>query len=100
MSDIQTVERDERTVAVENAGHRWACIFLTYALLVDVMVRGLVRDEAAWDLLALAIAGGFITTIYQFRHKALPHLWKKEALIIVLCSAVIGAVIAAVLAAN
>jgi hypothetical protein len=45
MSTPQTVERDERTVAVENASYRWAYSLLTYALLVDVMYRSLVRRQ-------------------------------------------------------
>jgi hypothetical protein len=65
----QRVVRDERIVAVENASYKWAGIFVTYALLVDGFCRGLFRNEAAWDLLALAIVPGIICTIYQARHK-------------------------------
>ena len=57
MSTIPTVERDERTVAVENASYKWAYILLIFALLIDVVYRGMVRQEAAWDLLALVIVG-------------------------------------------
>ncbi len=98
MSDIQTVERDERTIAIENAGYRWSCIFITYALLIDVMYRGLVRQEAAWDLLALAIAGGFISMIFRYRRDALPGRWQKEAVLITCIAAVIGAIAAVILA--
>ena len=90
MSTPQAVERDERTVAVEHASYRWAYIVLTYALLVDVMYRGLVRHEAAWDLLALVIVGGAVCTVYQARQKTLAHGWVMKA--------VLGAVIAAVIA--
>ena len=90
MSTPQAVERDERTVAVEHASYRWAYIVLTYALLVDVMYRGLVRHEAAWDLLALVIVGGAVCTVYQARQKTLVHGWVMKA--------VLGAVITAVIA--
>jgi hypothetical protein len=90
MSTPQVVERDERTVAVENASYRWAYGVLTYALLMDVMYRGLVRHEAAWDLMALVILGGAICTVYQLRQKSLGHGWVRKA--------VLGAVIAAVIA--
>ena len=90
MSTPQAVERDERTVAVENASYRWAYIVLTYALLVDVMYRGLFRHEAAWDLMALVIVGGAICTMYQARQKTLAHGWVLKA--------VLGAVVAAVIA--
>jgi hypothetical protein len=91
MSTPQFVERDERTVAVENASYRWAYALLTYALLVDVMIRSLTRHEAAWDLMALVIVGGAVCTVYQARQKTLVHGWVMKA--------VLGAVIAAVIAA-
>jgi hypothetical protein len=90
MSTPQAVERDERTVAVEHASYRWAYIVLTYALLVDVMYRGLFRNEAAWDLMALVIVGGAICAVYQARQKTLAHGWVMKA--------VLGAVVAAVIA--
>ncbi len=90
MSTPQAVERDERTVAVENASYRWAYGVLTYALLVDVMYRSLFRHEAAWDLMALVIVGGAVCTVYQARQKTLGHGWVMKV--------VLGAVIAAVIA--
>ena len=65
MSALEMVDRDERTLAVANAGYRLAYGVLTYALLVDVVVRGLVLREAAWDLLALVVVGGIICTVHQ-----------------------------------
>jgi len=94
MSTPQVVERDERTVAVENASYRWAYAVLTYALLVDVMYRSLFRHEAAWDLMALVIVGGAICTVYQAHQKTLAHGWVMK----VGLGAVIAAVVAAVLA--
>jgi len=90
MSASECVERDERTVAVENASYRWAYAVVTYALLVDVMCRSLFRHEAAWDLMALVIVGGAVCTVYQARQKTLGHGWVMKA--------VLGAVIAAVIA--
>ncbi len=93
MSTTPLVERDERTVSVENAGYRWAYTFLSFALLIDVVYRGLFRHEAAWDLLALVIVGGFVCTIYQARQKTLPHGWAKTGMLIALLGAVIGLII-------
>jgi hypothetical protein len=84
------VERDERTVAVENASYRWAYGVLTFALLVDVMYRAGFRHEAAWDLMALVVVGGVICTVYQARQKTLGNRWVMKA--------VLGAVITAVIA--
>ena len=55
MSTDHSVMRDERTVAVENASFRWGFNFVLFALLADVMYRGLFRNEAAWDLMGLVI---------------------------------------------
>jgi hypothetical protein len=64
MNSPQRVVRDERTEAVENASYKWTCIFLLFALLLDVVYRGAVRHEAAWDLMALVVVGTIIGTIY------------------------------------
>ena len=97
MSAPQCVERDERTVAVENASYRWAYAVLTYALLVDVMYRGLFRNEAAWDLMALVIGGGIFCSVYQARQKILAHGWVMKAVVGACVAGIIAAVIAAVL---
>ena len=47
MTVLSGVVRDERTVVVEDASYRFAYIFITYALLLDVMYRSLVRQEAS-----------------------------------------------------
>jgi len=71
----QPVDRDERTVSVENAGYRWAYIFLTYGLLLSVAYRGFVRAEQAWDLLALVVLSGGVATLYQGEHRVLSRSW-------------------------
>jgi hypothetical protein len=98
MSAPQCVERDERTVAVENASYRWAYLVLTYALLVDVMYRSLFRNDAAWDLMALVIGGGIFCSVYQARQKILAHGWVMKAILGACVAGIIAAVIAAVLA--
>ena len=97
MSTPQAVERDERTVAVEHASYRWAYIVLTYALLVDVMYRGLFRNEAAWDLMALVIGGGIFCSVYQARQKILARGWAMKAVVGACVAGIIAAVVAAVL---
>jgi hypothetical protein len=94
MSTPECVERDERTVAVENASYRWAYLLLTYALLVDVMYRSLVRHEATWDLMALVVVGGAVCTVYQARHKILAHGWVMKAVLVACIAGVIAAVLA------
>lgn len=65
------VERDERTVVVEQASYRWGYLFLSLGILVSVMYRSYIRREASWDLLALVILSGVVTTAYQLRHQVL-----------------------------
>jgi hypothetical protein len=90
MSTPQEVSVDERTVAVVDAGSRWALNFITFALLIDVVFRGLFRHEAAWDLMALVVVSGAISSAYMARHKVQVMGWKV---------AIIGGVVAMVLSA-
>ncbi len=87
MSTRQSVERDVRRVAAENASYKWACTFIIFALLIDGFYRGAVRHEAAWDLLALAMMPGIICTVYE--------AWQKTvgwgvAILMLVCFAVVA----------
>lgn len=93
MSMTPSVERDERTVAVENASHRWAYTFVSFGLLIDVVCRGVFRHEAAWDLLALVFVGGAVITIHQIRQKIWTRGHTRGAALTVLLSAVIGVIV-------
>ena len=94
MSTQNLLDRDERTVAVENAGYRWAFMVLVYALLVDVMYRAGVRHEAAWDLMAFVVVTSGLCSAYQAREKALPHRWALKATLFVCVAGVVAAIIA------
>jgi len=85
------IARDERTVATENASYRWAYLVLSFGLLLSVAYRGLVLGEAAWDLLALVVAGGAVAARYQGRHRVLSRPW--------VVASVGGALLAAIVAA-
>ena len=93
MSTHQSVERDERTVAVEHTSYKWALIFLMFALLIDVMYRGIFRGEAAWDLMALVIAGGVGCTIHQARQKIWTRRWVRDAVLIACVGGVVAVVV-------
>jgi hypothetical protein len=69
------VERDERTIAVENAGYRWSNLVLSFGLLLLTMYRSLIRHEAAWDLLGLVIVGGVVNAAYQWSGHVLYRRW-------------------------
>lgn len=97
MNPSPMIVRDERSIAVENDSYRVAYIFIVYALLIDVIYRSLAYNEAPWDLLALVVLGGAISTAYQARQQALPPSWAKTATIIALFGGVIAFIVAAVM---
>lgn len=94
MTTFEPVDHDERTTAVENAAYRWAFGFLTFALLIDVAARSLLRNEAPWDLLALVIAGGILVNLRQARERALPGHWGRRVAVTIACAALIAMVCA------
>ena len=94
MSIPHTVQRDERTVAVENASYRWAYGLLVYALLVDVMCRAWFRNEAAWDLMAMVVMGGVVASVYQARQRILTQGWVMKVVLVGCVTAVIAALVA------
>jgi len=94
MTGINSVVRDERTVVVEDASYRFAYIFITYALLLDVMYRSVVRQEASWELLAIVIIGGAVSTVYQWRRKILTRHSLKLAVVTMGVAGIVAALIA------
>jgi len=89
------IVRDERSLAVENASFRWAYLFTTYGLLAIVAYRAFAQKESSWDLLALVIASGVLTTGYQGLHRVLTRRWVVAALVATLASAVVAALVLA-----
>jgi hypothetical protein len=91
MSAATVIHRDERTVAVENASYRWAYLFLSFGLLALVAFRGFARSESAWDMLALVVLGGVLTTAYQAACGILSRQWAAVSLLTVAAAAVMAA---------
>ena len=96
MSTQHNVQRDERTLAVENASYGWAYALLTYALLIDVAYRGLIRNEAAWDLMAFVIVASGFCTAYQARQKVFARGWLIKAILVAGVAAAVAALAAIV----
>lgn len=71
------VEKDERTTFIENASYKFGYNFIAFALLLDVIYRGIRFNEAPWDLLVITIISGFVMTIYQYKQKILGKTWLK-----------------------
>jgi len=85
------VIRDERTLSVENASYRWGYLFLAFGILLIVAYRGLVKQVASWDLLALVIISGIVTSIYQGRYRVLSGRWAAVLLGVLIIAALLGA---------
>ena len=92
---MSSVARDERTVVVEDASYRLAYLFISFALLLDVAVRGLVKHEASWDLLAVVILAGAISTAYQGWRKVLSRRTFRVAAATFVVAGIVAALIAA-----
>ncbi len=89
----QSVMRDERTTAVENASYRLAYIFLSFGVLLATTYRGFL-GQSGWDLLALVIISSGIATLYQWKQQLLERRVLLPAIIVALCSAVLAALLA------
>ncbi len=87
-----TVVRDERTVAAENAGYRWGFLVLSFGLLLATAWRSFVRGDTSWDLLALVILGGAVTTAYQASQHVLSRRWMMFSV-----AAMVGAALLAII---
>lgn len=87
------VERDERTLTVENASYRWAYLVLSYGLLLSTAYRSLVLGQSAWDLLGLVVVGGAVAALYQGAHRVLSRTWVLTSLGAVLLALVLAGAI-------
>jgi hypothetical protein len=85
------VQRDERTTAVENASHYWSYLVVSFGLLLIVVYRSYFWQESPWDLLALVILGGLVSTAHQAYHQVLGRRW----LVVVALAMVVAAGLAA-----
>ena len=99
MSSVPTVERDERTVAVENASYKWAFTFLCCALIIDMLYRCIFRHEFVWDFLAMLMVAGGICEWYQDRRKARSQSRRArvERVLIICGGAVFGLIALAIM---
>lgn len=91
MSD--TLDRDERTIAIENASYRWGYLFISFAVLVSVAYRAFALKQTSWDLLAIVVIGGLVTTAYQRNQRILTSRWARRTLFATALAAVVAVVL-------
>jgi 2-methylcitrate dehydratase PrpD len=68
------VNRDERTISVENASYRVAFPVALYGVLAIAVYRGY-YGEAVWDLLALVVIASGIATVIHASRRVLTRRW-------------------------
>jgi hypothetical protein len=90
----QTIIRDERTITIENSSYRWGYLLLSFGLLVLVACRSFIWRQSSWDLLALVVLSGVVTTFYQWNHKVLSRHWVIVTIVAGLLAAVVAVVTA------
>jgi hypothetical protein len=88
-----SVQRDERTAAVENASYRWGYLVLSFGVLILVMYRRFALGESNWDLLALVIGGGVVTSVYQGANRVLTGGWVRASVVTVVAAAIVAAIV-------
>lgn len=88
------VDRDERTIAVENESFRWAYLFMSFGMLAVVAYRSVALDEASWDLLAIVVLGGGVAAAYQWSHQVLTRRWLVNGLAALAAAAALAAIAA------
>ena len=87
-----SIIHDERSIAVENSSYRWGYLLLSFGLLAVVAYRSLIWRQSSWDLLALVVLGGVVTTLYQWTHKILSRHWVFVTIVAVVLAAVVAVV--------
>jgi hypothetical protein len=92
MSAIPAVDRDERTVAVENASYRWAYLFLSFGLLTLIAYRSFVHHASNWDLMALVVLGGILSAAFQWFNKVLSAQWAATCLLTMVAAGTLAAI--------
>jgi hypothetical protein len=87
---LNNIEKDERTMSVENQSYRIGYLILDFGILIDIMYRAFMFNESAWDLFGIIFLGGIVTTIYQCNNKILTKNWVKSTVLISLLSAFVA----------
>lgn len=83
--------RDERTLAVENAGYRWSYLVLSFGALAIAAYRSLALGESTWDLLALVVVAGVVNAAYQASQQVLHKQWVVMSVITLVVAAAVAA---------
>ena len=87
MNTEQPVERDERTVAVQNIAFKWGYYVVYLGILLDCFYRRKVRHDDIGDLFVVLGVSVAVVSVYLIRHKAAvpPWWWRKFVIVYLVC---------------
>lgn len=90
---IDSIERDERTISIENKSYSIGYRLALFALLLDTAYRSFYLHESSWDLLGIVLMCGVVTTFYQLNHKILTKGWIKISVLALILSIIVAIII-------
>lgn len=99
MKNNKITNKDERAIFIENVSYKFGYNLITFALFFDVIYRGLILNEAAWDLLGIIIISGLVMTLYQYKQKILDNNWIKTVVISSLIAFIVALLISFIIKA-
>lgn len=91
---IKKIEKDERTIFIENKSSKYGYNILTFGILIDIMYRAIRFNQTSWDLFLLLELTGAVVILYQYKAKIFTENWKKSVLFLIIFAAIIGAAVA------
>jgi hypothetical protein len=68
----------DQTLA-EDASYRWGYLVIAYGLLAIVGYRGFILQETSWELLALVVGGGVVTSLHRASQGESTGWWRVTA---------------------
>ena len=89
---FKKVQRDERAISIENKSYKYGYAIFNFGLLIDILYRSSIHNEAPHDLFALLVVAGLFVTAYQYKEKIFTPEWKTQYLLLIGLSAVAGVV--------
>jgi Family of unknown function (DUF6442) len=90
---LKKIEKDERTVFIENQSYKYGCAILNFGILIDIIYRSVRFNEASWDLFGLIFLSGLVTTVYQYKQKIFTKNWIKSILILIIITAILSVIL-------
>jgi hypothetical protein len=91
------VEKDERTIHVENISYKFGFQFMTYAIFVDVIYRSLRFHEGSFDLILIVLLSCLPIIVYQYKEKIYPKNMIRNVALLSVIIAILASMLAFVI---